>query len=65
MDYKYALSKNDVKIIDKLNTLSNAETFYDDVAKLTRLVYSDRSIRRWECLAEIRYAEMVGDRKWM
>lgn len=61
MDYKFALSKNDIKIIDRINVLTNAETFWDDVRKLSKNVYSDKSIRRWECLSEMRYKELVGD----
>ena len=61
MDYKFALSKNDIKIIDRINVLTNAETFWDDVRKLSKNVYSDKSIQRWKCLSEMRYKELVGD----
>lgn len=61
MDYKFALSKNDIKIIDRINVLTNAETFWDDVRKLSKNVYSDKSIQRWKYLSEMRYKEIVGD----
>lgn len=56
--YDNAIELSDIKKIDKLNRLTNLETFHDDVRRLTKRVYSDHSIRRWECLAEIRYAEL-------
>jgi hypothetical protein len=59
MLYWYALSKSDCNIIDKLNKLTNVDTFYDDVRKLTKRVYSDHSIGRWQALAEMRYKELL------
>lgn len=58
MDYKYALEKRDIARIEKLNELTNAETFWDDVRRLTRRVKGCHAIRRWEILAERRYAEL-------
>jgi hypothetical protein len=55
----YIMERNDIKKIDKLNQLKNKETFWDDVRKLTKRVTSDRSISRWQCLAEVRYSELI------
>lgn len=38
MNYSYALEKRDISRINKLNALTNANTFYDDVRKITRNV---------------------------
>lgn len=46
------------KIADKLNTLTNIDTFWDDVRKFTKNVHSDRSISIWQSLAEIRFDEL-------
>lgn len=61
MTYKYALEKHDISRIDKLNKLTNPNTFWDDVRKLCRGVASDHAIGRWQCLAENRYKELTGD----
>lgn len=45
--------------IDKLNTLTNVNTFYDDVRKITRNVKSDHAIKRWQCLADVRFNELT------
>ena len=54
---------HDISKIKKLNTLNNINTFWDDVRKLTRYITSDHSIRRWEILSEIRYAELEEEVK--
>lgn len=59
MNYSYALEKRDVSRIDKLNTLTNVNTFYDDVRKITRNVKSDHAIKRWQCLADVRFNELT------
>ena len=53
MDYR-------MKRIDKLNALTNKETFWDDVRKLTKNVHSDHVIHSWEFLSEKRYNELCG-----
>ena len=58
MTYRYATEKRDINKIDKLNALNNKDTFWDDVRKLTKRVYSDSSIKSWQRLAEIRYNEL-------
>lgn len=58
MDYNLALTKWDYSKIDKLNNLTNKETFWDDVRKLTKRVASSYTIHRWECLAEARWKEL-------
>ena len=56
--YNYCYYANDYKIVDKLLTLNNTETFWDNVRKFTKKVYSDRSIGRWQALAELRYLQL-------
>lgn len=46
------------KIAEKLNTLTNINTFWDDVRKFTAKITSDRTIHKWECLSEIRFDEL-------
>lgn len=60
MDYSYAWEKSDIRKIDKLNQLTNPDTFWDNVRKLTRNVMSDHSIKSWQCLAEIRFDELTS-----
>lgn len=58
--YSFAVYQSDIKKIEKLNKLTNAETFWDDARKLTARTYSDFHIGRWQCLAEARYNELTG-----
>ena len=60
MTYDYALENRDIAKIEKLNKLTNPHTFWNEVRKLTKNVTSDHSIGRWQCLAEIRYRELMG-----
>lgn len=46
------------KIADKLNTLTNINTFWDDVRKFTKNVHNDRSISLWQSWSEIRFDEL-------
>ena len=46
------------KIADKLNTLTNINTFWDDVRKFTKNVHSDRSLTLWQAWSEIRFDEL-------
>lgn len=46
--------------IRKLTELTNPETFWDDVRKLTKRCRSDHAIGRWQCLAEQRYEELTA-----
>jgi hypothetical protein len=59
MDYSYAMEKHDISRIDKLNKLNNINTFWDDIRKLTKNIKSDHSIKRWQCLADNRYNELL------
>ena len=59
--YNCIIERRDVQKIEKLLTLTNPETFWDDVRKFTRNVTSDHAIRRWQCLAEIRFDELSGE----
>jgi len=58
MDYSIAFEKHDYGRIDKLNRLTNPNTFWDDVRKLCSNVHSDHAIHRWEHLAELRFEEI-------
>lgn len=58
MDYSVALERHDYARIDKLNTLNDLDTFWNDVRYFCRKITSDHSIRHWEWLAEMRYAEL-------
>lgn len=59
MTYAYAYERADYSKIDKLNSLNNPVTFWDDVRKFTRKVTSDHAINRWQILAENRYSEVI------
>lgn len=59
MNYNCAIEKHDYSRIDKLNKLTNKFAFWDDVKKITRNIKSDHAIGRWQCLAEIRYKELI------
>lgn len=63
MNYNCAIEKHDLSRIEKLNKLTNKETFWDDVRALTGHITSDHAIHRWQCLAEIRYGELCVDWK--
>ena len=54
----YALEKRDYNRISKLNTLTDSQTFWQDVRKMTKHVESDHAIRAWQRLAEQRYNEL-------
>ena len=58
MTYDRAIEKRDYAKIDKLNTLTNKETFWDDVRKFTKNVTSCHADSRWQCLAEYRWNEL-------
>lgn len=59
MDYSYAFESRDFARIDKLNALTNAATFCNDVRKLCENTKSDHAIKRWQILAENRYSELT------
>lgn len=50
--------KNDIKKIEKLLTIKSLDNFWDNVRVFTKKVYSDHSISRWQCLAEIREIQL-------
>ena len=60
MNYNRAIENADIRKIDKLNTLTDVNSFWDDVAKFTKNIHSDHSLGRWECLAEYRFSELEG-----
>lgn len=53
-----AIEPKDWTRIERLMNLNNKETFWEDVKKLTKQVYSSHSINRWQCLAEQRFEEL-------
>ena len=61
MDYSYAIEQRDISKIDKLNKLYDINTYWDNVRKLTKSVKSDHSIKRWQCLADARYKEVIKE----
>ena len=56
--YNYCYYTNDYKIVDKLLTLTNKQTFWDNVRKFTKNIYSDRNISSWQRLAELRFLQI-------
>lgn len=58
MTYNNAIEERDFKRINRLNKLTNPKTFWGDVRKITKRITTDRAIRRWQTLAEIRYEEI-------
>ena len=61
MKYYVALEVRDYAKIDKLNNLTDINTYWEDVCKLTKQVKSDHSLGRWQALAEIRYSELARE----
>lgn len=61
MDRKHASNYVDYGRIEKLNNLTNLDTFWDEVDKLTKNLTSDLAIKSWKHLAEIRYSELIKD----
>lgn len=57
--YDYAIENADFAKIEKLLELTNFDSYWDDVRKLTSKVTSDHAIKRWEKLAEIRYRDVT------
>lgn len=60
--YNCIMEKRDIARVEKLLTLTDPETFFDDVRRFTRKVETDHAIRRWQCLAEVRYDEILMER---
>lgn len=58
----YIMEKADYSKINKLRTLHNPKTFWDDVRRFTKACRSDHSLRRWLILAEARYGEITTAR---
>ena len=59
MDPKeWAFTNRDVNKIEKLNKLTNVDTFWSDVRMLTRQTTSDAMIKRWQLLADERFREL-------
>ena len=58
MEDKDAFNKNEQKFISKLNTLTDIDTYWDSVSKMCSRITSDRTIKRYLILSEIRYKEL-------
>ena len=61
MGYDYAMEKRDYARIDKLNNLTDVDTFWNDVRRLTSQVKGSHAGSRWQILAEARYRELKGE----
>ena len=59
MNYNCALEKRDYARIDKLNALTDINTYWGDVKEITKGVRGDHSLERWGILTGIRYNELV------
>lgn len=55
---EYVMERRDIGRITKLNTLTDPNTFWVDVKKITRNTHGDHALGRWQVLAEIRYEEI-------
>lgn len=58
--YGMAIEKRDFNKMDKIiNGIEKGEikkeNFYEEIRKLTKNVYSDHSIGRWQCISEYVY----------
>jgi hypothetical protein len=60
MNYNIVDTKYECHVIDKLNTLNNPVTFFQDVRRFTRQITTDHYINIWQRLTEIRYNEITG-----
>lgn len=58
MDYSYAYSEYEKEIINKLNLIVKVDGFFGTVKQLCGRVRSDKNIRSWQRLAEVRYQEL-------
>ena len=52
------MTAKEKRIAEKLNTLTDVSTFWEDVRKLTAKIRSDKSLSIWQSLAEIRCDEL-------
>lgn len=59
--YNFAMETRDYSKIKKLEKLTDVETFWDDVRRLTKNVKSEHAIRRWEILANARYRMLAKE----
>ena len=57
--YGYVMGKASLKIIEKLLTLTDVSTFWDDVRRFTKNIHSDHNISMWQNYAEMRYEELT------
>lgn len=58
--YSRVLEKRDINKIDKMingieNKKINKTNFWESIRKFTKNIYSDHSIKRWQCLSEYLY----------
>lgn len=64
LTYVCAFERGDYNKIEKLNSLSDIKTFWNDVRKLTKNIHKDHALSRWQCLSEIRYWELQHGRQY-
>ena len=53
--YEYIIETADYKKVEKLETLKNPNTFWDEVRKLTKNTKSCHALNRWQILAEAQF----------
>ena len=63
MDYSYAIEERDKSKINKLNSIISLDGYWDTVRKFTKNVKTDHTIKRWQCLADIRFKELQQEYK--
>lgn len=49
------------KRVAKLRQLTDLATYWNDVKKLTKGIYSDSAIKSWQRLAELRERELINE----
>lgn len=57
--YMENMNSQEISKAEKLNRLTNPDTFWDDVRKFTANVHSDHALSQWQWIAEIRYNELI------
>ena len=58
--YTFAFHNADIKIIDKLLTITTLDNYYINVRKFTKDITSDKSISSWQRLAELREIQLLA-----
>lgn len=59
MTIKTSMTKREKSIAEKLNKLTDINTFWNDVRNMTMKVTTTAACRDWEFMSEQRYAEIL------